>query len=98
MPPGENRLPQDPPIHFTHVLAEFRAQLIEALKTRQEFRHAWEAAAHGSGVSVSLTMPEPIEFVCEGLRFTAFGWMGQIYVIGEEVPLSDPRRASPETR
>ncbi len=98
MPPGENRLPQDPPIHFTHVPAEFRAQLIEALKTRQEFRQAWEAAVQGSGVSVSLQMPEPIEFTFGGYHFRAFGWMGQIYVMGEEVSPLDPRGASPETR
>jgi len=98
MPPGENRLSQDPTIHFTKVPAELRAQLIEALKTRQEFRQAWEAAVQGSGVSVSLRMPEPIKFACEGLRFTAFGWMGQIYVMGEEVSPLDPHGALPETR
>ena len=98
MPPGENRLSQDPTIHFTKVPAELRAQLIEALKTRPEFKRAWEATVQGAGVNLSLRMPEPIEFACEGLRFTAFGWMGQIYVLGEEVPLSDPHRASPEIR
>jgi len=98
MPPGENRLPQDPAIHFTKVPAELRAKLIEALKTRPEFKRAWEATVQGAGVNLSLRMPEPIEFACEGLRFTAFGWMGQIYVMGEEVSPSDPHRALPETR
>ena len=72
--------------------------MIETLKTRPEFKQAWEAAVQGAGVNLSLRMPEPIEFACEGLRFAAFGWMGQIYVIGEEIPPSDPRRALPETR
>ena len=91
MPPGENRLSQDPAIHFTKVPAEIRDRMIEALKTRPEFKRAWEAAVQGAGVNLSLRMPEPIELACEGLRFTAFGWMGQIYVIGEEIPPSDFR-------
>ena len=74
---------------FTKVPAELRAQLIETLKTRPEFKQALEATVRGAGVNLSLRMPEPIEFACEGLRFTAFGWMGRIYVIGEEVPPSD---------
>ena len=98
MPPGENRLQQDPAIDFTKVPAELRAQLIETLKTRPEFKQVWEAAVQGAGVNLSLRMPEPMELACEGLRFTAFGWRGQIYVIGEEVPLSDCRGSLPGTR
>ena len=65
--------------------------MIEALKTRPEFKRAWEAAVQSAGVNLSLRMPEPIEFAFEGLRFTVFGWMGQIYVIGEEIPPPDFR-------
>ncbi len=89
MLPGDSRLPQDPPIHFTHVPAEFRVQLIKVLKTRQEFRQVWETAVQGSSVNVSLQLPEPIEFTFSGYRFNAFGWMGHIHIVGE--PASRPK-------
>ena len=56
------------------------------------------APGQGAGVNLSLRMPEPIEFACEGFHFTAFGWMGQIYVMGEEVSPSDLRGAVSGTR
>lgn len=82
--PGE-RLPDDTPqFHFTNVPAELRERIIEELKTRPEFREAWEGAVHGAGVTLSLQMPEPIEFSYDGCRFTAFAWMGQMHVLGEK--------------
>jgi len=85
MPPGDNRLLNDnPPFHFTNVPAELRERIIEELKTRPEFRQAWSGKVHGAGVTLSLRMPDAIEFSCDGCRFTAFAWMGQIYVMGEK--------------
>lgn len=86
MPLGENRLSQDPPIHFTHVPAELRERIIEELKARPEFLQAWDGQVHGAGVTLSLRMPDAVEFSYDGCRFTAFAWMGQIHVLGEKAP------------
>jgi hypothetical protein len=72
--------------------------LIEALKTRPEFERAWKATVQGAGVNLSLRIPEPIEFACEGLRFTAFGWMGQIHIFGEKEPSPPTGSRLPDTR
>lgn len=84
VPTPESRLPEEPPFRFTDVPAEFRERLIEELKSRPEFARVYEAAVHGAGVTLSLTMPEPIEFSYDGWRFHAFAWMGKIHVIGEK--------------
>lgn len=74
---------QFPTIHFTDVPAEWRERLLAELKTRPEFRQAWDAKSHGAGVTLSLTMPEPVECTYDGYHVHAFSWMGEIYVIGE---------------
>jgi len=81
---AENRLPEDPTFAFTNVPAELRERIIEELKTRPEFTQVFEAAVQGSGVTLSLSMPEPIEFAYDGYRFHAFAWMGEIHVMGEK--------------
>lgn len=86
---AENRLPKDPPFAFTNVPAELRERIVEELKTRPEFRQAWDGKVHGAGVTLSLTLPEPLEFTCGDYRFHAFAWMGQIHVIGEKKLPSD---------
>lgn len=53
---------------------------------------------HGSGVSVSLRMPEPIEFTYDGYYFTAFAWMGQIHVFGEKESSPPTGSRLPDTR
>ncbi len=84
MSPGKRRLPQEEAqFHFQNVPAEFRERLLEELKTRPEFTKAFDAAVLGAGVTLSMTLPEPVEFTCDGYRFHAFAWMGQIHVIGE---------------
>jgi hypothetical protein len=83
--PDRNRLQDDdPPFHFTNVPAELRERIISELKTRPEFKQTWDAKAHGAGVTLSLAMPDPVEFTYDGCRFTAFAWMGEIHVLGEK--------------
>ena len=84
MTTAENRLPEDPPFAFTNVPAELRERIIQELKVRPEFPQVFEASVQGSGVSLSMTLPEPIEFAYDGYRFHAFAWMGQIHVMGEK--------------
>ncbi len=85
MSPDENRLPQETlPFHFTNVPAELRERIIEELKTRPEFRQVWDGKVHGAGVTLSLAMPDPVEFTYGDCRFTAFAWMGEIHVMGEK--------------
>lgn len=72
-----------PEFHFTNVPAELRERLIEELKARSEFTKVYDAAVHGAGVTLSLTMPDPVEFTYGGHHFTAFAWMGQIHVFGK---------------
>ena len=84
MTTAENRLPEDPPFAFTNVPAELRERIIEELKTRPEFREAWEGQVRGAGVSLSLRMPDAVEFNYDGCHFTAFAWMGEIHVMGQE--------------
>ena len=84
MTTAENRLPEDPPFAFTNVPAELRERIIKELKTRPEFTQVFEASIQGSGVTLSLSMPEPIEFSYDGYRFHAFAWMGEIHVMGEK--------------
>ena len=76
--------------HFTNVPAELRERLIEELKKRPEFAKAFESSVQGTGVTVSLQMPEPIRFTYDGHRFLAFSWMGQIYVMGYVPGENDP--------
>ena len=64
--------------------AELRERIIKELKTRPEFTQVFEASIQGSGVTLSLSMPEPIEFAYDGYRFHAFAWMGEIHVMGEK--------------
>ena len=90
MTTAENRLPEDPPFAFTNVPAELRERIIEELKTRPEFTQVFEASVQGSGVSLSLSMPEPIEFAYAGFHFHAFAWMGGIHVIGEKNGKTSP--------
>ncbi len=80
----ENRLPKDPPFAFTNVPAELRERLIAELKARPEFTKVFKAAVHGSGITLSLNMPEPVEFTFDDQEFVAFAWMGQIYVRAEQ--------------
>ena len=90
--PERNRLSDDnPPVHFTNVPAELRERIITELKTRPEFERVWEAKARGAGVTLSLTMPDPIEFTYGDCHFTAFAWMGEIHVLGEKSSLSGKR-------
>lgn len=84
MTTAENRLPEDPPFAFTNVPAELRERIIAELKTRPEFKQAWEAKTRGAGVTLSLAMPDPVEFTYGDCRFTAFAWMGEIHVLGEK--------------
>ena len=84
MTTAENRLPEDPTFAFTNVPAELRERIIEELKTRPEFTQVFEAAVQGSGVNLSLSMPEANEFAYDGYRFHAFAWMGEIHVMGEK--------------
>lgn len=88
----KNRLGEEQ-FHFQNVPAEFRERLIEELKSRPEFTRVYEAAVQGAGVTLSLTMPEPIEFSHDGFHFYAFAWMGKIHVIGEKEP--SPERLDP---
>jgi len=81
---AENRLPEDPPFAFTNVPVELRERIIEELKIRPEFRQAWDGKVYGAGVALSLRMPDAVEFSCDGCRFTAFAWMGEIHVMGEK--------------
>jgi len=91
---AKNRLPEDPPFAFTNVPAELRERIIQELKARPEFTKVFEAAVHGSGVTLSLTMPEPVEFAYDGYCFTAFAWMGEIYIGGQrEFPPASSERA-----
>ncbi len=84
MSPGNRRLPPgEERFRFQNVPAEFRKRLIEELRARPEFSKAFDAAVQGAGVTLSMTLPEPVEFACGGYRFHAFAWMGQIHVLGE---------------
>lgn len=83
---AENRLPKESPFRFTNIPAELRERIIEELKTRPEFTQVFEASVQGPGVSLSLTLPEPIEFTYAGVHFHAFNWMGQIHVMGSKEP------------
>ncbi len=96
--PGEGRRlpPEEARFHFQNVPAEFRQRLIEELKARPEFTKVCDAAVQGAGVSLSMTLPEPVEFTCDGCRFHAFAWMGQIHVMGEIQSLDPlPGREAP---
>jgi len=73
-----------PGFQFTNVPVELRERIIDELKSRPEFKEAWEAQQHGPSVTLSLTAPEPVEFAYEGYRFTAFAWMGQLHIMGEK--------------
>lgn len=92
--PERSRLPKEAEFRFTGVPAEFRERLIAELKARPEFTRVYEAAVQGAGVTLSLTMPEPVEFSYDGFHFYAFAWMGKIHVIGEQEP--PPDRSKPE--
>lgn len=86
---AENRLPgKAPRFHFTDVPAELRERVISELKARPEFKEAWEGQAQGAGVTLSLKMPDPVEFSWDGRHFLAFAWMGEIHVWGLKEPLS----------
>ena len=84
---GNRRLPPEDEerFRFQNVPAELRERLIEELRARPEFTKAFDAAVQGAGVTLSMTLPKPVEFACDGYLFHAFAWMGQIHVIGEEV-------------
>jgi len=84
---AENRLPEDPPFAFINVPAELRERIIQELKARPEFTKVFEAAVQGSGITLSLSMPEPVEFAYDGCRFHAFAWMGEVHVLGEKTLL-----------
>ncbi len=91
--PGESRFGLETPasrlgpkFHFTDVPAELRERIIEELKSRPEFKEAWEAESKGAGISLSLKAPQPVEFSYDSHRFTAFAWMGEIHVWGSQEP------------
>lgn len=93
--PGKSRFNSEAPasrlaprFRFTDVPAELRERIVEELKSRPEFREAWEAKQRGAGVTLSLTMPQSVEFSYDSHHFLAFAWMGEIYVLGSQKPLS----------
>ena len=46
---------------------------------------------HVARVALSMTLPEPVEFACDGYLFHAFAWMGQIHVMSEKSLPSEKR-------